>query len=249
LIKIHRKLKSGARDFNIYTEKEARFRNISYKPWKECNAGEYGISNDGHIGECLSRNKYRSSTLVTMCYGKGWVNNASKINFMKNYSMGIYSLINPRHWLDVEVKNRRFKETLDAYVMQVMSDKPVDWNILGNIYRPDQKEPALTVRRLFKEERVKKMVKDELEKVLTDKGITSSYVLDTILQAIEIARTKQDAGNMLKASSELSEYLQMKPEKRTVTDRLEIDVTKQINNTIEEESKRLTAEREVEIEP
>lgn len=91
------------------------------------------------------------------------------------------------------------------------------------------------------------MVKDELKKVLTDKGINEDFVLDTILDAIEIAKVKQDPSNMLKASSELSDYLQMKPEKRVQTEKLQIDVSKQISNTIEEESKRLVAEKEVEI--
>jgi len=249
MITIERNLMSGKRDFNIYNEDEAKKEGISYLHWSKCSAGDYGISDDGYIGECVYRQKYKTNTLVTMCYGKNWLTKNAKIIFMKNHAMGVYSMVNPRHWLDAEIKSRRFRDTIDAYVMQIMSDKQVDWDLLGNIYRPDQKSPAITARRLFKEERVKKMVKDELKKILTDKGITSSFVLDTILEAIEVAKMKQDAGNMLKASSELSDYLQMKPEKKTVTDRLEIDVSKQINDTIEKESKKMIAEREVEIDP
>ena len=132
---------------------------------------------------------------------------------------------------------------MSAYVAQLMSDKQVDWKILGNIYRPDQQEPAITVRRLFKEEKVKTMVKEELKKVLTEKGISASYVLDTILEAIDIAKLKQDPSNMLKGSSELSEYLQMKPEKNIQTDRLEIDVSKQIADTVQKEDRKLIIER------
>jgi len=249
MIILNRNLKSGKRKFSVYTEDEAKAEGIAFKPWKDCRAGDFGISDDGYVGECINRQEYKISTLITMCYGKNWVNSRSKIDFMKNHSMGIYCMTNPRHWLDTEIKLRRFKDTLNAYVIQLMSDKDIDWNLLGNIYRPDQKLPAITVRRLFKEERVQKMVKDELEKVLIDKGITSSFVFDTILEAIDIAKEKQDAGNMLKASSELSDYLQIKPEKKTITDRLEIDVSKQISDTVEQENQRMIAEREVAIDP
>tara|TARA_R100001082_G_C4363356_1_gene160513 strand:+ start:2358 stop:3107 length:750 start_codon:yes stop_codon:yes gene_type:complete len=244
---ISRNLKKGRKDFNIYDKSESKDNRIDYKYWKDCDADDYGISDDGYIGKCLSRKDYKSSTLVTMCYGVNWVNKSSKIFFLKNYGMGIYCMTNPKHWVEAELNKKRFKDTISAYVAQLTSSGKVDWNVLGNIYRPDQEIPAMTVKKLFKEEKVKSMVKDELKKVLTDKGINEDFVLDTILDAIEIAKVKQDPSNMLKASSELSDYLQMKPEKRVQTEKLQIDVSKQISNTIEEESKRLVAEKEVEI--
>jgi len=244
---ISRKFRSGEKNFNIYTKKESKDRKITYKPWQECKKGDYGISDDGYVGECLNRNNYKKSILVTMCYGVNWANKSAKINFMKNYAMGIYCMTNPKHWIDAEIRNKRVKNTISAYVTQLMSANQVDWNVLGNIYRPDQKIPAVTVRKLFKEEKIQKMVKEELKEVLVEKGISEAFVLDTILNAIEIAKIKQDPSNMLKGSSELSDYLQMKPEKKVQTEKLQIDVSKQINDTIEEETKRITAEREIEF--
>ena len=243
MIVIKRKLRGGDKNFSIYTKEEADKKAVKYKYWSECNAGDFGISDDGYVGECLSRSKYRTGTFIKMSYGANWKNKSAKIDFEKNHFLNTYSMSNPAHWLDKEVKTRRFNNTMSAYVAQLMSDKQVDWKILGNIYRPDQQEPAITVRRLFKEEKVKTMVKEELKKVLTEKGISASYVLDTILEAIDIAKLKQDPSNMLKGSSELSEYLQMKPEKNIQTDRLEIDVSKQIEDTILKEDKKLVMER------
>lgn len=243
MIVIKRKLKTGTQHFSIYTQKEADKRDVKYKYWSECYAGDFGISDDGYVGECLSRSKYRSGTFIKMSYGANWMNKSAKIDFEKNHFLNTYSMTNPAHWLDKEVKTRRFNNTMDAYIAQLMSDKQVDWNILGNIYRPDQQEPAITVRRLFKEEKVQTMVKEELKKVLIDKGISESFVLDTILEAIDIAKLKQDPSNLLKASSELSEYLQMKPNKSIQTDRIEIDVSKQIEDTILKEDKKLVMER------
>ena len=214
MIVIKRKLRGGDKNFSIYTKEEADKKAVKYKYWSECNAGDFGISDDGYVGECLSRSKYRTGTFIKMSYGANWKNKSAKIDFEKNHFLNTYSMSNPAHWLDKEVKTRRFNNTMSAYVAQ-----------------------------LFKEEKVKTMVKEELKKVLTEKGISASYVLDTILEAIDIAKLKQDPSNMLKGSSELSEYLQMKPEKNIQTDRLEIDVSKQIADTVQKEDRKLIIER------
>tara|TARA_R100001082_G_scaffold85361_1_gene51932 strand:+ start:410 stop:1159 length:750 start_codon:yes stop_codon:yes gene_type:complete len=248
MYKITRKFRTGIKDYNVYSIDECKSKGLEYKYWKECSEGDYGESDDGYIGECIKVSDYDKARFITMSYGVGFVTDRSKIKFLKNHSMGIYTMINPKHWIETEIRAKRFDRVLTAYMAQLMSPNPIDWNVLGNIYRPDQEKPAVTVKKLFKQEKVQTMVKDELKKILSDKGISESFVLDTILDAIEVAKTKQDAGNMLKASSELSDYLQMKPDKKIQTERLEVDVTKQISDTINKESKRLVAQREVEID-
>ena len=48
--------------YPIYTESEAIDRDIGYKPWKDCSVGDYGISDDGYIAECVKRTKYKKQT-------------------------------------------------------------------------------------------------------------------------------------------------------------------------------------------
>ena len=45
--------------------------------------------------------------------------------------------------------------------------------MLGIVYRPDQQQQALTVKRLLKEERVKRMVREEMANLLSKNGITA----------------------------------------------------------------------------
>ena len=68
-----------------------------------------------------------------------------------------YSLIKPLNWGERESKQQRTKNVVNAYIGQLMSPYQVDWNILGNVYRPEQRRPDLSVKRLFKNKMMRNM--------------------------------------------------------------------------------------------
>ena len=181
-----------------------------------------------------------------MSYGANWISKNSKIIYKDNKEYNSYSSIKPKHWAEKELGKTRTKNLITAYVSQLISNKAIDWNTLGNIYRPDEKIPGATVRRLLKQEVVKKMVDKKLKEVLVNKGITEDFVLDTMLEAIEIAKTKLDAGNLLKAADSLQDLLEMKPGKKVVTDTLEIGTSQSLLNEIEENETQLKIQRKTE---
>lgn len=76
------------------------------------------------------------------------------------------------------------------------------------------KAPAATVKRLFKEKVVKRMVEEKMKEVLASKGINRGFVLDVIKKSIGIAENKEDVANMLRAAENLVDILEMKPNKR-----------------------------------
>jgi len=110
-------------------------------------------------------------------------------------------------------------------------------------FRPDDKIPAATVRRLFKQEEIKTMVDKKLKDILVEKGVTKDMVIDITLEGINIARTKMDANNMFKGADSLAEYLEMKPNKKIVTETMELDMTNTIVDQIETEEKKLVLEQ------
>ena len=61
-----------------------------------------------------------------------------------------------------------------------------------------------------------------------------------MLEAIEIARHKQDVTNMLKACDYFMELLEMKPTKKIVTDTLQLDMSSSIAEAIESEENTIT---------
>ena len=118
--------------------------------------------------------------------------------------------------------------------------------MIGKIYRPDQKCPEATVRRLFKKQRIVDMVEKKLKEILIDKGITQEQVLDLQLEAIDLARAKGDVSNMLRVADNFMDLLSMKPGKVVTTDTMELDMSNKIIDAIESEDKKLKLERKVE---
>ena len=143
--------------------------------------------------------------------------------------------------MEKELKTRRSQNVVSAYLTYVMAGKSPDWDKLGQIYRPDQEKPAITVKRLLKTKGIKDMIEEKMKEILTDKGIDEGFVLDVIKDAIEVAKVKEDSGNMIRAAKELGDLLDMKPKTKTQTDTLELDISHKIGKQFETEKKKLKA--------
>ena len=251
--KLKRKLKKKTKVYNIYTQNEADEAGLDYSHWKQTQTGDYALSDDGFVGKCIGRKDYtdkkgRVKTFVRLAYGANWAGNTNKIQYLKNKEYGVYTQANPEanNWAVREANTTRAKNLVNAYVGQLTSTKKVDYNQLGMIYRPDQKEPAATVRRVLKQEVIKKMVEKKLREVLSEKGINNSSVLDTMLEGLDIARAKQDVTNMIKISDAFMELLEMKPNKKITTDMLQLDVSNSIGDIIAKEEKAFKVSRKIE---
>jgi hypothetical protein len=246
--KISRKINGKVKEYSVYTLEEAK---EDYVHWKLAEEGDWASTDDGYVAECVSRKEYtdakgRVKTLVKLTCGVQWATNTSNLLYEPNKEANIYSMVKPKSWQDREAKKSRTKNAVSAYVTQVVNGQKPDWKQIGDIYRPDQKNPPATVRRLFKQEVIKNMIEEKLKEVLVSKGIDKGFVLDTILDAIEIAKSKQDVSNILRAAENFIDLLEMRPNKKITTDTLQIDMTNQILDQVETEEKKFVASRKTE---
>ena len=246
--KIIRKIKGVKSVFMVYTKEEADDKSINYTHWKDVKEGKHGLSDDGYVGICISRKSYtdkkhRTKTNVKMCYGVQWITANSRLLYEPNASAGVYSYVKPTHWAEKEAGKTRTKNAVNAYVHQMLGGNGMDYDVLGKIYRPDEAKPAATARRLFKQEEIQKMVDKKLKEILLEKGVTKDMVIDGYLESIDVARAKGDPNNMMKGFDYLAEYLEMKPNKKIVTETMELDVTSTIADQIETEEKKLKLEQ------
>ena len=83
------------------------------------------------------------------------------------------------------------------------------------------------------------MIEEKLKEILTSKGITQELVLDLHLEAIEVARGKLDPSNMLRATENLMDLLEMNPGKRITTESVEFGISSSIADQIASEEKKL----------
>lgn len=119
----------------------------------------------------------------------------------------------------------------------LLSSKAVDYTTLGQIYRTDQQNPTATVKRFLKQKIAKRMVEKKIKELLSDKSISKEFAVDNIVRALQMAEEKGDVNNFLKANDYIMDLLEMKPSKQMITDTIQVDMTKQIADTIATEEK------------
>ncbi len=250
---IKRKVNNILRSYQIHSQKEADDLGMEYVYWKDAQEGDNALSDDGYVGVCLKKaiytdKKKRTKINIKLSYGTNWVSKNSKINFLDNLSADCYTQSSPTHWADKEAGKTRTKNVVNAYVEMLLSDKPIDWDVLGNIYRPEQKTPAATVRRLMKQESIQKMVEEKTKDLLIKKGIDREYVIDLHQEVIARAREDGKPQLILQAADVFMDLLEMKPGKKVVTDSIEMDFSSQISDAIDKEEKRVKLERKSETD-
>ena len=239
-----RKINYKTRKCPIYTSEEAEKKGFDVKYWKLADKGDWAVSDDGYVGECISKKSYtdkngKTKYFIKLVHGCGWENRYSQISYLENKKFNLYSKPKPSTWAEKEVRTARFKHVATSYVSMLTGNGKIDYETLGNIYRPDQKNPAATVKRLLKNKVVSTMIEEKLKEILVGKGITKQYAVDNLVDAIDMSKHKGDISNFLKANDQIMDLLEMKPSKRVVTDTLQIDLTKQIAEQISGEEQRL----------
>ena len=248
MIKIVRKLKKNKfkpSDYYIYKKEEF---DGNYSHWKECEPGDWGISDDGYIAECLERNKYATSTEMVFPYGRQWISKTARLEFEAHYTSGNFANVSTRSYNELEAARPRTELAIDAYLMYKLSGELPDLEKIGKIYRPDQKNPIIAAKRMLKIKEVKKIMKEKLQEILIEKKIDEGYVLDVMKDAVDVAKSKEDPANMIRAAKELGEYLDMKPKAKQLTESVEVDISHQIKDSYEKQTKKLKATKIQEIQ-
>ena len=244
MIKIKRRLKVNnfeEAEFYIYPLDEFKGKNKDYKHWSECSPGDWGVSDDDYVAECLQRNIYGTSIEMVFPYGRQWAKKTAKLEFEPHYRSKNYSNVSTKSYAELEAGRDRAELAIDAFLAYKMAGETPDTQKIGRIYRPDQKKPEIAVRKLLKTKEVKKIMADKLKEILVDKEIDEGYVLDVMKDAIDTAKVKEDPANMIRAAKELSVFLDMQPKNKQVTESIEMDMSHQIADTYDKQTKKLKA--------
>ena len=230
--------------YPILTQREAKERKMAYVHWKKAKVGELTLSDDGYVSECLKRDKYKDAYQVVVPYGRMWISKNSKLLYEPHRDSGEYSQTGTRPWIEREASLERTKNAVKLYVNMMLGSGKIDWDKVGNAYRPDQAKPAITAKRLFKQKRISSMVDQKIQEYLDDRDLDQGDVLDVIAEAITIARTNSDPSNMLRGAEQYIKIMDMTPSKTHQTDTIQIDVSKKILDEIAtEETRQLKLER------
>ncbi len=129
---------------------------------------------------------------------------------------------NRKRWLRYELGKKKTKLVIKAYARMLVTGK-IEWEKLGQMYRQDQKIPVATFKRLLRQEEVQRMVSEELEKLLSDEGITAQYSIKNRKVVLEKAIKKEDLTNANRALDSFDDKLDLKPDTKKFQQITEFD--------------------------
>lgn len=90
------------------------------------------------------------------------------------------------------------------------------------------------------------MVREELKDLLEGKGMTEGYTLELLKEVIDLAKTKQDITNLMRAIENLQGMHGMKGDRVKKSIAVEEHYTKTLIDSIEDEKKKIELSQEKE---
>ena len=239
-IDIHHKGDDKPTSYVIFREEEAAERNIQYKYWRDANEGEYGISDDGYVAKVISKSTYKP-TSVYIRYPFGYTFYNPRYDSVKLKASGRKSnatISGKTHW-EVLSNGQKMKNLAMVYAQTMDYDKSID-HVLDN---PSSNQRIMWKKRM-KKEKFKDMVRDELQKLLQEHGLTEAYTLNLLEETIRKAKDKGDITNLMRAVDNLQDMHGMK-EKHLVKTVESIEATSNVKliDELREEEEKLIATR------
>jgi hypothetical protein len=237
-IDIHHKGDKKPTTYMVYKQDEADRDNLPYKYWREANEGEYGISDDNYVAKVISKSIYKSTSVyVRFPYGYTFFN--PKYDSVRLIAAGRKSnttISGKTNW-EVIQNGQTMKNLAMVYAQTMNFDKTID-HVIDN---PSDNQRIMWKRRM-KKERFKGMVREELQKLLNEHGLTEDYTLDLFERTIETAKNKGDVTNLMRAIENLQDMHGMKDKYLVkTTEQLETSSSTKLIDELRETEDKLIA--------
>ena len=208
------------RKFSVYSQEEADTLGIVYVPWREAQQGQWALSDDGYVGECLKvytpgPHARGSATQIALSFGCGWDPPNNKLTYLDRVANRAWTTSSTDHWTEIEVRRKRTKKAILVYVMMFLSGGGIDWPQIGIIYRKDWEgnDPGGRMERYFKYPAFVKAVQDKLMEVLSARGKSKEDIFQMLDEAFAMARGNKDAKTMRVVAVDYAEMAGMFPAK------------------------------------
>ena len=239
-IDIHHKGDEAPTTYTIFNENEAKEKKIEYKYWRDADEGEYGISDDNYVAKVISKSIYKPTSIyVLFPYGYTFYNHKYNSSTLKASGRKSNNTISGKTQWEVLSKAQNMKNLAMVYAQTMDYDKAID-HVFDN--------PSLNKRKTWKhrmkKENFKNMVRDELQKLLQEHGMTEAYTLELLEETIKKAKDKGDVTNLMRAVDNLQDMHGMKDKHLVKTvESLEATSNVKLIDELREEEDKLIATR------
>ena len=237
-INIHHKGDDAPTTYKIYRQKEADNENLEYKHWREAKEGEYGVSDDEFVAKVISKSVYNPSSIYVR-YPDGYTFFNPKYNSTKLKASGrkANNTISGKTQWEVLTNGQKMKNLAMVYATKMDYDKAIE-HVLDN---PTDNQKVMWKRRM-KKEKFKDMVREELQSLLKEHGMTEEYTLQLLSDTIDTARAKGDVTNLMRAVDNLQDMHGMKEKNQIKTvEQIEATSNTKLIDELRETEEKLTA--------
>ena len=237
-IDIHHKGDEKPTTYLVLGKKEADKKNLAYKHWREADEGEYGLSDDDYVAKVISKSTYKP-TSVYIRYPFGYTFYNPNYNSVKLKASGRKSnttISGKTNW-EVLSNGQKMNNLAMVYAQTMDYNKAIE-HVLDN---PSNSTKVMWKRRM-KKEKFKDMVRDELQKLLQEHGMTEGFTLDLLEETIQKAKAKGDVTNLMRAVDNLQDMHGMKDKHQVkVTEQIEATSNTKLIDELRETEDKLTA--------
>ena len=234
----------GITTYQVYRQEEADKEGIEYKYWKDATQGDYAVSDDGYVAKVISRREYDSNHDIKNIYirfpwGYTFYNPKYPTKKLKASGRKSNTTFTGKSRIEVQSGQDKLKNLAAMFALKPDYDLAVDW-ALGST-TPEERRRW---KRTMKSEVFKQMVREELQKLLSDHGLTEDYTLDLLTETIDKAKNKSDVTNLLRAVENLQDMHGMKDKHLVKTvDTIEAHSNTKLLDELIEEEQRIIAQR------
>jgi len=241
MVRIQHRDERGRVNYPLYTKSEADKEKIEYKYWKECEPGDWALSDDDHVCQLLDIKTYRSRDKTARHHYRfpfGYV------SFMNSQRKSIKCIAGGRDYTIIKdgclvYKDKKRGNDKKNFVAAFAATGDAD--LATAILYPNPSERKITNGRKFiKTEQFRKMLREEIQDVLKDNGITEGSVIDLLKEAVELARAKGDISSFIRVAENFQKMLGIdSPDKVKTTNILEATKTRRLVDRVSEEEEKL----------
>ena len=231
--------------YTVYRKNEAKEKDIEYKYWRDAEEGDYAISDDDYVSKLISKRVYtsadgRDSVYLRFPWGYTFFNPkyASKKLVVAGRKTNV--TFTGKSYIEVQSGQDNMKNLAQMFALKPDYDLAIEWAIGATTQSQRRKW-----KRTMKSEVFKRMVREELSKLLDEHGLNEKYTLELLEDAIKMAKEKKDVPSVMRAVENLQDMHGMKEKymQKTV-DKIESKSVSMIDDIVKEES-QIAASRTV----
>ena len=241
-INIHHKGDESPTSYKVYRKDEADSKKIKYHYWKDATAGDYALSDDNYVAKVINKRRYKSNHKIPNIYlrfpwGYTFFNpryESKKLNVRGRKTNVTFT---GKSYIQVQSGQNKMKNLAMMFSLKPDYDLAIEW-ALGAVTDSERRK----WKRTMKSEVFKNMVKDELQKLLQDHGLSEVYTLDLLEEVIRMAKDKKDVSNLMRAVENLQDMHGMKDKHLLkTTQQIEATSSTKLIDELREEEQHLLA--------